>query len=96
MTIGLFSGLLGLAILITTVCGFYLLINARSVASFFSTPSNELAPGPGRRRVPPLRLFLAMLLFAGGFVASLIIWSFAATDAVTNAVESHPEEVQRP
>lgn len=96
MSIGLYSGLLGLAILLTTVSGFYLLINARSVAALFNRPGNELAPGPGRRRVPPIKLVLAMLVFVGGFAVSLVIWSFSGTETVTNAMETHPEEVQRP
>ena len=96
MTIGGYSAVLGLAILLTSISGIYLLINARGLAAFFSTPENELAPGPGGRRPPRGRLVVAILVFAGSLVASLAIWSYAGTDAASNVVESHPAEVQRP
>ena len=96
MPLGLFAAALGVSVLLTTASGYYLLINARSVAALFNTPTNDLAPGPAGRRVPRQRLFLAMALFAAGFAASLLIWSFAGTDPVSQSVESRPEEVQRP
>lgn len=96
MSLGLMSALHGFVILLTALSGFYLLINARAVVAMFSGPDNELAPGPGRRRVPRGRLLLAIAAFAIGFILSFGFWSVSGTEAVGNAVKSHPEEVQRP
>lgn len=96
MPVGLLPALLAVAILVTTASGFYLLIHARALAVMFNRPSNELAPGPGRRLPSRGKMLTAMILFVAGFLVSILIWSFSGTDAVTNAVKSHPEEVQRP
>ena len=96
MPVAFFPLLLGLAILVTSASGFYLLINARALAAMFNRSSNELAPGPGRRPPTRGRMLATMAVFAAGLLISVLIWSFAGTDTVSNVVESHPERVQRP
>ncbi|HEY5721873.1 MAG TPA: hypothetical protein VIT45_06080 [Allosphingosinicella sp.] len=96
MSHGLMSALHAFVILLTALSGIYLLINARSVIALFSKPSNELAPGPSSRRVPRGRLYFALAAFLAGFLLSFGFWSVSGTDAVSNAVEGDPEEVQRP
>lgn len=96
MPLGTFAAMLGLAAVLTLASGFYLVFNARSLAGLFSTPGNELAPGPGGRRAPRGRLLLAIGVFVAGSVACLALWSFAMTDTAPRAVESQPGEVQRP
>lgn len=96
MSHGLLSALHAFVILLTALSGIYLLINARSVIALFNRPSNELAPGPSSRHVPRGRLYLGLAGFAIGFILSFGFWSISGTDAVSNAVEGNPQEVQRP
>ena len=95
MPLGIFPVLLGLAILATLASAYYLLINARAVAALFAGRDNEIAPGPGRS-APRGRIVAASLLFVGGTILSILAWSASGTEAASNAVESHPPEVQRP
>ena len=96
MPVGLIPALLGVSILIAAASGFYLLFNARAVAIIFSRPDNELVPGPGRRQPSRGRMLAAMALFGAALGISLLIWSFGGAEPVSDAVESHPAEVQRP
>ncbi|HET9426985.1 MAG TPA: hypothetical protein VFO69_01355 [Allosphingosinicella sp.] len=97
MPVGLLPALLALAILMTLGSAYYLLINARSVAAMFNRSSNEIAPGPRGRQPPPRgRLLAAMALFGVGTVLSMLVVTQYGTEPVREAVESRPEEVQRP
>ncbi len=97
MPVGFLPALLALAILMTLGSAYYLLINARAVAAMFNRPSNEIAPGPRRRDPPPRgRLLAALILFGAGTVMSILVVTQYGSEPVQDAVESRPEEVQRP
>ncbi len=96
MPLGIFPALLVLAVIVTLASAYYLLINARSVASVFRKSSNEIAPGPGVRTISRGRVHLFLGLFTLGTIASIALWTLVLTGAGNEVVESRPAEVQRP
>ncbi|WP_336978729.1 hypothetical protein [Altererythrobacter fulvus] len=83
--------LLALAIVLTAGTGVWLMINARAVARLFRH-SDIIEPGPvlGRRRIPPPRGLVMVMLagFAFGAIASVAIWSWAMTEEAVEMVDA--------
>ncbi len=89
MPLWFFPLLVGILAAASLIAGIWLLLHLRDLVGLFSTDdSNDLVRGPGRRRVPRGRVWLAIVIFNAGWIASLIIWIFAIggdANAVTDA-----------
>ena len=91
MPLAIVQILLALSILLTVVAGLWLMINARSLAWLFRK-SDAIDPGPstGRRpRLQPRGMVLAVLVaFNIGWIASVVIWSWAITEEASEVVQA--------
>lgn len=89
MPLWFFPALIGLCATISLLAGIWLLLHLRDVIGLFSAdPSNDLARGPGRKQASRGMVWLAILIFNAGWIASLLIWIFVIggeANAVTDA-----------
>ncbi|WP_394271028.1 hypothetical protein [Qipengyuania sp.] len=89
MPLWFFPALIGLCATATLIAGIWLLLHLRDVIGLFSASrSNDFVRGPGRKQASGGAIWLAIIIFNAGWIASLLIWIFVIggeANAVTDA-----------
>ena len=77
MALWLFSALMGSFATVTLMAGIWLMLHLPDVARVFSAnrPGTFLR-GSGRRLASPGAVWLALILFNGGWIACVVLWVF--------------------
>lgn len=91
MPLAIVQIMLVLAIVVTAASGVWLMINARSVAWLFRK-SEAIDPGPNTGRRPHFqsrgRVLAVLVAFNIGWIAAVVIWSWAITEEASEVVEA--------
>lgn len=89
MPLWFFPFLIGILATFSLIAGIWLVLHLRDLVGLFSDDtSNDIVRGPGKRRASGARVWLVLLIFNAGWIASLLIWIFVIegyANAVTDA-----------
>ena len=86
MPLWFFPSLMGILATLSLIAGIWLVLHLRDLASLFSADaSNDIVRGPGRRRASRARVWLVLIIFNTGWIASILIWIFVI-EGYANAV----------
>lgn len=89
MPLWFFPFLIGILATFGLIAGIWLVLHLRDLIGLFSDDtSNDIVRGPGKRRASRAQVWLVLLIFNAGWIASLLIWIFVIegyANAVTDA-----------
>lgn len=89
MPLWFFPFLIGILATFSLIAGIWLVLHLRDLIGLFSDDtSNDIVRGPGKRRASREQVWLVLLIFNAGWIASLLIWIFVIegyANAVTDA-----------
>lgn len=86
MPIWFFPALLAFCAVVSLGTGIWLLLHAQAVATVFRR-RGDIVPGPRKARASPGAVWLALILFNAGWIASVAIWSFTISGEANDVVE---------
>lgn len=89
MPLWFLPALLGLFILVSLAAGVWLMLHLRDIARIFQGDRpGELAPGPGRRHAGKAAVWAVLLIFNGGWIASVLLWVFVMSGEANTVVNA--------
>lgn len=89
MPLWFFPALMGALATLSLIAGIWLLLHLPDIARLFSgSRPGEIVRGSGRKAASRGAVWLALILFNGGWIACVLIWIFAIGGEANEVVQS--------